>query len=51
MLTFRINAFQIHGGEDDLGRGGDAGSKRSGNAGVQLGCCVIGLTDGRAWQE
>lgn len=41
----------IHGGEDDLGRGGDAGSKRSGNAGVQLGCCVIGFTDGSAWEK
>jgi len=35
----------IHAGEDDLGRGGDAGSLASGNAGPRMACCVIGTTD------
>lgn len=36
-------AIVIHGGEDDLGRGGDAGSLATGNAGPRLGCGVIKL--------
>ena len=34
----------LHAGEDDLGRGGDAGSRANGNAGARIACCVIGLT-------
>ena len=34
-------AIVIHGGEDDLGQGGDAGSEASGNAGPRLQCCTI----------
>ena len=34
----------IHAKIDDLGRGGDAGSKASGNSGARIGCCTIGLT-------
>lgn len=31
----------IHGGQDDLGRGGDEGSMANGNAGPRVGCCTI----------
>merc|ERR1712018_76362 len=34
-------AIVIHEGPDDLGRGGDQGSLKTGNAGARLGCCVI----------
>lgn len=32
----------IHSGEDDLGRGGDEESLKTGNAGSRIGCAVIG---------
>jgi Cu/Zn superoxide dismutase len=32
----------VHAGEDDLGRGGDDESSRTGNAGPRVACCVIG---------
>ncbi|KAE9416910.1 hypothetical protein Angca_010314, partial [Angiostrongylus cantonensis] len=35
-------AFVIHERVDDLGRGGDAGSRTVGNAGARLACGVIG---------
>jgi len=34
----------VHQGEDDLGRGGDSGSKKTGNAGGRVACGVIGLS-------
>lgn len=34
----------VHEGEDDLGRGGQASSNTTGNAGARLGCCLIELT-------
>jgi len=34
-------AIVIHAGRDDLGRGGDVGSTKTGNAGPRIGCCVI----------
>jgi len=39
----------IHEGRDDLGRGRDAASARTGNAGSRLACCAIGLSDGSRW--
>ena len=36
----------IHSKKDDLGKGGDAGSKASGNSGARIGCCTIGLAAG-----
>ncbi|XP_034059438.1 extracellular superoxide dismutase [Cu-Zn]-like isoform X1 [Gymnodraco acuticeps] len=42
-------AVVIHEGEDDLGRGGDAGSLLSGNAGRRLGCCIIGISPPSLW--
>ncbi|XP_014668945.1 PREDICTED: uncharacterized protein LOC106810178, partial [Priapulus caudatus] len=35
----------VHAAEDDLGKGGDVGSKSTGNAGNRLACCVIVHTD------
>ena len=32
----------VHGGEDDLGRGGDDESKVTGNSGPRIGCAVFG---------
>lgn len=33
----------LHAGEDDLGDGGDAGSRANGNAGPRIACCIIGI--------
>ena len=40
-LSILGRSIVIHAGEDDLGRGGDAGSMATGNAGGRLGCGVI----------
>jgi len=32
----------IHAGKDDLGKGGDEGSLKTGNAGGRVACAVIG---------
>ena len=34
-------AIVIHGGEDDLGGGGDEGSLKTGNAGPRVACGII----------
>ncbi|XP_035273452.1 extracellular superoxide dismutase [Cu-Zn]-like [Anguilla anguilla] len=44
-------AVVIHEGEDDLGRGGDEGSRLHGNAGRRLACCVIGLSSPKLWNK
>ena len=33
----------VHAGEDDLGLGGDDGSKKTGNAGARAACGTIAL--------
>jgi len=35
----------IHAGKDDLGKGGDEGSQKTGNAGGRVACAVIGRAD------
>lgn len=42
-------AVVVHEKEDDLGRGGDAGSLLHGNAGRRLGCCIIGISSPSLW--
>lgn len=37
-------AIVIHDGEDDLGLGGDEGSKKTGNAGSRVACCTIAVS-------
>lgn len=41
----------VHAKEDDLGRGGDAGSLLHGNAGERLACCVIGMARPKVWDQ
>ena len=37
-------SFVCHAGEDDLGRGGNPDSLKTGNAGGRVACGVIGLS-------
>ncbi|KAJ8375837.1 hypothetical protein SKAU_G00064170 [Synaphobranchus kaupii] len=50
-LSVLGRAVVIHEKEDDLGRGGDAGSKLHGNAGRRLACCVIGISSPKLWDK
>jgi len=36
-------ACVVHGGQDDLGQGGNAASKANGNAGPRIGCGIVGI--------
>ncbi|XP_059474354.1 superoxide dismutase [Cu-Zn]-like [Neocloeon triangulifer] len=36
-------AFVVHAKADDLGRGSDAESRKTGNAGARVACCVVAL--------
>ena len=38
-------AVVVHVGTDDLGQGNNASSSKSGNSGMRMFCCVIGLTN------
>lgn len=38
-------AVVVHADPDDLGRGGDDGSRKTGNAGARLACGVIELVE------
>lgn len=44
-------AVVIHEKADDLGQGGDKGSLLHGNAGRRLGCCVIGVSSPKQWEQ
>ncbi|XP_066534970.1 extracellular superoxide dismutase [Cu-Zn] [Hoplias malabaricus] len=50
-LSVLGRAVVIHEKEDDLGRGGDAGSLLHGNAGARLACCVIGISSSQLWDK
>ena len=42
-LGIRGTAIVIHGGADDLGLGGNNGSRANGNAGARVGCGDVRL--------
>lgn len=50
-LSVLGRAVVIHEKEDDMGRGGDAGSLLHGNAGGRLACCVIGISSSKLWNK
>ncbi|XP_056156159.1 extracellular superoxide dismutase [Lampris incognitus] len=41
----------LHDGEDDMGRGGDEESLRSGNAGPRIACCIVGVSSSSLWEN
>ncbi|XP_069987405.1 uncharacterized protein [Penaeus vannamei] len=44
-------AFVIHAGEDDLGRGGDAESLKTGNAGGREGCGIVRVAQAQRYTQ
>ncbi|XP_054716157.1 superoxide dismutase [Cu-Zn]-like isoform X2 [Uloborus diversus] len=44
-MSIMGRAIVVHGGEDDLGRGGNQASRNNGNAGPRVGCCIIGVAN------
>ncbi|KAK6178121.1 hypothetical protein SNE40_012948 [Patella caerulea] len=48
-LSVLGRAVVIHEKPDDLGRGMNAESKKTGNAGSRLGCCIIDRSNGDRW--
>ncbi|XP_068929925.1 extracellular superoxide dismutase [Cu-Zn] [Petaurus breviceps papuanus] len=44
-------AIVVHEQEDDLGKGGNKGSREHGNAGKRLACCVIGISGPEHWNK
>ncbi|XP_071397214.1 extracellular superoxide dismutase [Cu-Zn] [Centroberyx affinis] len=41
----------LHERKDDMGKGGDEESLRSGNAGQRIACCVIGVSSSSLWEN
>ena len=40
-VVYYGRSIVVHAGQDDLGQGGDEGSRSTGNAGKRIDCCLI----------